>query len=160
MKTAIIYASKYGTTETVAVSIAEKLKEKNEVEIFPLNKNSNPDISGFEAVILGTPVYAGQALNKMKTFCKANETMLLQKKTGLFVCGMEPDKTKQENELKEAYPETLQKNATTTAFLGGAFQFEKMNFVERMIIKKIAKTTMSVQRIDEEAINAFVAQLK
>jgi len=160
MKTAIIYVSKYGITEKVAASIAGKLKETNEVAIFALTKNPNPDISGFEAVILGTPVYAGQPLNKMKVFCKANEAVLLQKKTALFVCGMEPDKTKQENELIAAYPERLQEKASATGFLGGAFQFEKMNFVERMIIKKIAKTTISVQRIDEDAIENFVGQLK
>ena len=48
MKTAIIYASKYGTTEKVAGSIANKLKETNEVKLFSLRKNPNPDISGYE----------------------------------------------------------------------------------------------------------------
>ena len=159
MKTAIIYSSKYGTTEKVAISIAEKLKDTNEAEIFSLKKNPTPDINGFETVILGTPVYAGKASNKMKKFCNANEAVLIKKKTALFVCGMEPDKTKQQNELKEAYPEALQKNATVTGFLGGAFLFEKMNFFERMIIKKIAKTTTSVQRINEKGIENFARQL-
>jgi menaquinone-dependent protoporphyrinogen oxidase len=81
MKTAIIYTSKHGTTEKVAASIAEKLMEANGVELFSLKNNTNPDISGFETVILGTSIYAGQASGKMKTFCKANESALLQKKT-------------------------------------------------------------------------------
>ena len=156
MKTAIIYTSKYGTTEKIAGLIAEKLKESGEVELFSLAKYPNPDISAFETVILGTPIYAGQALKKMKTFCKMNETALLQKKTGLFICEMEPNKEKQEQELKNAYPEVLQKKAIATGFLGGAFLFEKMNFFERMIIKKIAKTTTSIQQIDEKAIDKFI----
>jgi len=147
MKTAIIYDSKYGTTEKVAGSIAEKLMETNEVECFSLKKNPNPDISGFEVVILGTPVYAGQPSKKMKAFCKINEPVLLEKKTGLFVCGMEPYREKRENELKAAYPITLQEKALAAAFLGGAFLFEQMNFFERLIIRKIAKTNKSVQRI-------------
>jgi menaquinone-dependent protoporphyrinogen oxidase len=160
MKIAIVYVSKYGTTEKVAASIAEKLTENNEVELFALNKNANPNVNGFEAVILGTPIYAGQAAKKMKAFCQTNETGLLQKKTGLFVCGMEIDKSKIDSEFKNAYSEILQKNAAATAFLGGAFLFERMNFFERMIIKKIAKTTTSVQRIDEEAMNEFVEKLQ
>ena len=160
MKTAIIYASKYGTTENVASSIAEKLKDTNEIELFSLKKNPNPDISGFELVILGSSIYAGQASKKMKTFCRANESVLLQKKTGLFVCGMHPDKEQQAKELQDAYPEALQKNASATGFFGGAFLFEKMNFVERMIIKKIAKTTTSVQQINWEAVEDFVGKLK
>ena len=159
MKTAIIYISKYGTTEKVAHSIAEKLKETNEVELFSLKKNPHPDISGFERVILGSSIYMGQASGKMKAFCKTNESVLLQKKTGLFVCGMHPDKEQQDKELKGAYPEAMLKKADATGFLGGAFLFEQMNFMERAIIKKIAKTTTSVQGIDWEAMEEFVERL-
>jgi menaquinone-dependent protoporphyrinogen oxidase len=158
MKVAIIYTSKHGTTEKIACSIAEKLKEKYEVELFSLTKNPNPDISGFDLVILGSPIYAGQASGKMKSFCKANESVLLQKKTALFVCGMNAEQ--QEKELIEAYPKILHDNAIAAAFLGGAFIFEKMNFFERAIIKKIAKTTISIEKIDWEAIENFVVKIK
>ena len=160
MKIAIIYTSKYGTTEKVACSIAEKLKETHEVELFSLKKNPYPDISGFEAAILGSPIYMGQSSKKMKAFCKANESVLRQKKTGLFVCGMHPDKEQQRKELRDAFPEALQNQAASTAFLGGAFLFEKMNFFERMIIKKIAKTTTSVQQIDYDAVDEFLKIFK
>ena len=80
--------------------------------------------------------------------------------TGLFVSGMHPDKAEQEKELKNAYSEVLQKNASAISFLGGAYLFEKMIFFERMIIKKIAKKTTSVHRIDYEAIDVFVGKLK
>jgi len=159
MKITVIYASKHGTTEKVAYSIAEKLKETNEVEMFSLNKNANPDISGFEMVILGSSIYAGQASKKMKTFCRVNESVLLQKKTGLFVCGMHHDKAERGKELKEAYTEALQNNAVAAGFMGGEFLFEKMNFFERLIIKKVSKTTTSVHRIDWEAVNEFVEKL-
>jgi menaquinone-dependent protoporphyrinogen oxidase len=159
MKIAIIYASKHGTTEKVAGSIADKLMGTNEVELFSLNKNANPDISGFDMVILGSSIYAGQASGKMKSFCKANESVLLQKKTGLFVCGMHPDKEQQEKELNEAYPDILLKKAKATGFLGGEFLFEKMNFFERMIIKKIAKTESSVSQINWDAINDFCKKI-
>ena len=160
MKIAIIYASKHGTTEKVAAAIAEKLMDVNEVELFSLKKNPNLDISKFDMVILGSSIYAGQASQTIKAFCKLNESVLLQKKIGLFVCGMHPDKEQQEKELKDAYPEILQKNATAAGFLGGAFLFEDMNFFERFIIKKIAKTTSSVQRIDWEAVDWFIEKLK
>jgi len=156
MKIAIIYASKHGATEKVARSIAEKLS----AELFSLKKSQNPDVSGFETVILGTSIYAGQASGKMKAFCKANETVLLQKKTGLFVCGMHPDKEQREKELKDAYSEALHEKAVASGFFGGEFLFEKMNFVERLIIKKIAKTTESVQQIDWDAVDEFVEKIK
>jgi menaquinone-dependent protoporphyrinogen oxidase len=159
MNTAIVFASKYGTTEKVAGIIAEKLQETNKVELFSLNNNPNPDISGFEMVILGTSIYAGMPSKKMKTFCKKNETVLLQKKTALFICGMYPDKENQEKEFKTAYPEVLQNNAVATGFMGGAYKFELMNYFERLIIKKIAKTTTSFERIDEKAIETFIENI-
>ena len=160
MKTAILYVSKYGTTAKVACSIAEKLKGTHEVELFSLKNNPNPDISRFETVILGSSIYMGKSSGKMKAFCKANESILLQKKTGLFVCGMHPDKEQQRKELKDAYPEALQNKAAATRFLGGAFLFERMNFIERSVIKKIAKTTTSIQQIDLNVVDEFVAKLK
>lgn len=159
MKTAIIYASKYGTTEKVAVTIAEKLREKNEVELFSLKQKANPDLSSYGIVILGTPIYAGKASKKMMTFFQKNEQALLRKKTGLFVCGMEPSRAKRQKELEDAYPDGLVKNAFASGFLGGAFIFERMNFIERIIINKIAKTNTSVSRIDENAIEAFIKKL-
>ena len=160
MKIVIIYASKYGTTEKVANSIADKLKEANEVELFSLNKNVNPDISGFDAVILGSSIYMGQVSAKMKSFCKTNESVLLQKKIGLFVCGMHPDQEQQEKELNEAYPVALLEKAMATGFLGGEFLFEKLNFFERMIVKKIAKTKSSVHQINWDVVDDFVRKLK
>ena len=160
MKIAILYASKYGTTEKVAASIADKLKEMNEVELFSLKNDPQPDISAFEMVIIGSSIYAGQASKKMKAFCKANETLLLQKRIGLFVCGMHPDKEEQEKELKNAFPEVLLKKSSATKFLGGAYLFEQMSFFECMIIKKIAKITSSVEQIDWERVEEFVKELK
>ena len=159
MKIAIIYASKHGATEKVAVSIAEKLREKNEITLISLEKNPIPDINDFGTVILGTPIYAGKPSGKMQKFCKNNELALLQKKVDLFVCGMYPDPSKRQKELEDAYPEVLLKNAVATGFLGGAFKFEEMNFMERFIINKIAKTNESVSRIDENAIENFVEKL-
>ena len=156
MKTAIIYASKYGTTEKVANSIAKKLSG----ELFSLNKNPNPDISGFETVILGSSIYLGQASGKMKAFFKSNEPVLLQKKTGLFVCGMHPDKEQRDKELKDAYSEALREKSVASGFLGGEFLVEQMNFFERLIIKKIAKTNESAHQIDWDAVDDFVKKFK
>jgi len=156
MKIAVIYASKYGTTEKVAESIADRLKETNEVALLSLKKNPQPDISAFEMVLIGSSIYAGQASKKVKLFCKVNESLLLQKEIGLFVCGMHPDKEEQEKELKNAFPELLLKKSSATKFLGGAYLFERMNFFERMIIKKIAKTTSDVEQIDWEGVGVFV----
>ncbi|MDR0713253.1 MAG: flavodoxin domain-containing protein [Bacteroidales bacterium] len=159
MKTAIIYTSKHGTTEKVAQMIAERLTG-NQVSIIDLKKEKCPDVNSFEGIILGTSIYASAPSKTMQCFCKENIEALKQKRLALFVCGMEPDSAKQQQELAKAYPQELYEYAVSKCFAGGEFQFEKMNFFERAIIKRIAKTDKSVSQIKKDAIDKFVIGLK
>jgi menaquinone-dependent protoporphyrinogen oxidase len=71
---------------------------------------------------------------------------------------MEPDSAKQQQELASAYHQKLYEYAVSKCFAGGEFLFEKMNFFERAIIKRIAKTDKSVSQIKEEKIDRFVTE--
>jgi menaquinone-dependent protoporphyrinogen oxidase len=155
MKTAIIYVSKHGTTEKAARKIAEKLGNQH-VTLFNLKEEKQLDMEPFDGIILGTPIYAGAPSKRMQTFIKTYSDILTAKRIGLFVCGMELNKEKQQQELENAYPPVLQQQAVAKHFLGGEFIFEKMNFFERTVIKRIAKTDKSVSHIDEDGIWKFV----
>jgi menaquinone-dependent protoporphyrinogen oxidase len=157
MKTVVIYTSKHGTTAKVAQMIAERLTG-NQVSIIDLKKDRCLDILSYDGIILGTSIYAGNSSKTMQRFCKENIETLRQKRLALFVCGMEPDITKQQKELEKAYPQELYEYAISKCFVGGEFQFEKMNFFERAIIKRIAKTDKSVSRIREDEIERFVTE--
>lgn len=71
---------------------------------------------------------------------------------------MEEDETAQK-QFNTAFPEELRAHATAHGLLGGAFDFQKMNFVERKLITKIAGITSSTSRISEKAITRFVSDL-
>jgi menaquinone-dependent protoporphyrinogen oxidase len=157
MKTAIIYTSKHGTTAKVAQMIAKRLTG-NQVSVINLKKDKHPDINLFDGIILGTSIYAGTSSKTMQRFCKENLETLKQKQLALFVCGMEPDSAKQQQELANAYPQELYECAVSKCFAGGEFQFEKMNFFERAIIKRIAKTDKSVSQIKENEIDKLVIE--
>jgi menaquinone-dependent protoporphyrinogen oxidase len=72
---------------------------------------------------------------------------------------MEPDETKQQQELANAYPQELVRHVVSICFAGGEFQFDKMNFFERAIIKRIAKADKSVSQIREGEIENFVQEI-
>ncbi|GAP72332.1 hypothetical protein SAMD00024442_3_37 [Candidatus Symbiothrix dinenymphae] len=157
MNIAIIYTSKYGTTAKVAQTITGQLTG-SQVSIIDLKKVKCPDLNSFDGIILGTSVYAGTSSKTMQRFCKDNIAVLVQKRLALFVCGMELDTSKRQQELTNAYPQALHQHAVSICFAGGEFQFEKMNFFERAIIKRIAKTDKSVSQIDKEAIGKFILE--
>lgn len=157
MKTAIIYYSKKATTQKVAKIISEKLNSQE--GLIDLKNKSSFDISTYERIIIGSPIYAGNSHNKVKKFIASNLNRLLNKEIGLYVCGMERDEAKQREELERAYPKELIERAKSIQFLGGEFLFENMNFFEKMIIKKIAKTDKSISEINHQNIDRFVKDI-
>jgi menaquinone-dependent protoporphyrinogen oxidase len=157
MKTAIIFRSKHGTTETVARTMAQKLST-DEVTVIDLKKYPKPDVHDFGRIIVGGSIHAGAIQKQIKNFCHKHLHELQQKELGLFICCM--DRKLQEKEFEEAFPEVLKKHAKATGIMGGEFVFERMNFLERMIVKKIARTGHSVSDIDGEAVDTFVKHLR
>lgn len=156
MKTAIIYYSKHGTTERVAHLIGEKLSP--EVEYISLKKFHNPDIQNYDRIILGTSIYAGHPGKLMSKFCNKNRTQLEKKVVALFICGMMD--TQEVSQLKNAFPEYLHSNAVAEAILGGEFLFDKMNFIEKFITRKMTKLTCSVSNLRYDAITVFLKKLE
>jgi menaquinone-dependent protoporphyrinogen oxidase len=98
MKTAIIYISRRGTTVEIAHMIRATLIERD-VELINLDEHPEPDLDMYEEVIIGGPIYMGDLPQKLRNYCKVHAEKLLSKRLGLFVCGMIPDRAKQQEEL-------------------------------------------------------------
>jgi menaquinone-dependent protoporphyrinogen oxidase len=157
MKTAIIYASTHGTTEKTSNLIHELLGMKG-IDMFDLKKTNHIDLTNYERVIIGSSIHAGNNQMRVKKFCKNNTVELLQKKLGLFICCMnEPEYEKQ---FAAAYPEILRKHSVATCFAGGEFIFEKMNFFQKAIVKKVSGVKETISKINTEAIEDFVISLQ
>ena len=155
MKTLIAYATNQGTTEKVALKIAEGLE--GETTLVNLKKDKNPAFAEFDRIVIGGSIHAGGIQKEVKEFATKNLSSLLTKKTGLFICCMEEENP--EKYLEQFFPAELRDAALATVCPGGEFLFEKMNFIERAIIKKMAKTDQNVSKIDNEKIKEFVAKL-
>ena len=154
MTTAIIYATKYGTTEYVAQRIAQGLSE--DTQLFSI-RDGVPSLDEYDTLVLGTAIYAGQPMKQMTKFIKSLDYS--SKRVALFVCGMETNPDKRNQELVAAYPQDLRNHATVSGFLGGQFQFSRMNRAERFIIHRIAQALEDSNQIDEAAIQEFITAL-
>ncbi|WP_167610346.1 flavodoxin domain-containing protein [Maribellus sediminis] len=152
MKTLITYCTTHGCTKKVVSEIAQFLGEG--VTTCNLKKESAPDVSEFDRVIIGGSIHAGQIQKKVKEFCKNNVEALQKTELGLFICCMEEGE-KAEAQLQEAFPEELLIHAKATACLGGEFNFKKMNFMEKLIVKKVAKIDHSTSKVNYDAIHSF-----
>ena len=158
MKTAIIYVSKHGTTESTAKHIQKELGIDS-TQIFNLKNNNNIDLSSFDQVIIGGSIHAGMIQNRIKDFCNKNTVTLLQKRLGLFISCFYEGETAQ-TQLEKAYPEVLKKHAVSCKVMGGEMLIEEMNFFERLIVKKVAGITQSDSKIKQDNIEAFINEMK
>jgi menaquinone-dependent protoporphyrinogen oxidase len=157
MKTAIIYSTTHGTTEKVSQMMQEQLGVES-TRLFNLKKNKKPDLGQFDQVIIGGSIHAGMIQKSVKDFCKAHMVELLDKRLGLFLCGMnEPE---YQTQMEKAFPEILRKHATAKDTMGGEFLFDKMNFFQRLIVQKISGIKSSMSRINTEKIIMFASNFR
>ncbi len=156
MATLIIYTSRHGTTEKIAALLSQELNDQP-ADMVDLRKAKLPDLENYDQVILGGSIHIGQIQRKLKHFCKKHEAELLGKKLGLYICYMLEDKASEE--FHNAYPEALRNHATALGKFGGEFLFEKMNPLERMVMRNATKATESVYNIHEQAVDDFIRKM-
>jgi menaquinone-dependent protoporphyrinogen oxidase len=155
MKTLIVYASKHGSTRRYAEKLAELLPG---ADLSDLKKDMTPALDAFDTVIVGGSIHAGMVQKAVRRFCVRNGAVLAQKKLGLFISCMEEGE-KARLQLKKAFPAELAARAAAVAFFGGAFDFEKMNPIERTIVRKVSGMKESISRFDEAAARDFARRL-
>ena len=158
MGTAIIYTSSHGTTERIAQLLKAEIN-KNNTDIIKLKLRSIQNLNQYEQIIIGTSIHAGRIPRNMQKFMLANADVLKDKKLGLYLCCMYEGEKAQE-QLKNAFPDLLSQHAVSTQILGGEFLFEKMNFLERAIVRKVAGVKESVSKIKMDEIKKFAKSFK
>jgi menaquinone-dependent protoporphyrinogen oxidase len=157
MKTAIIFATKHGCTDKCAQTLSNELDSLNKIINVELGDNIN--LSDYDKVILGGSIHAGMLNKKLKSFITKNTEELLEKKIGLFLCCMyEGEKALEQ--FQSVFPEQIRNKAIAHGLFGGAFDFDKMNFIEKTIVKKVANVEESVSRINYSNIKSFAEKMK
>lgn len=153
---AIIYITKHGTTEAVAMKIFKHFNSQED-QLIDLRLNKNPDISQYDKIILGGSIHAGMIQRRMKSFCESNLESLLKKEIALFLCCMEEGE-KATEQFNNAFPELLRMHSIKNEIIGGEFLFDKMNFLEKAIVKKIAGIKENISKIDEQKIKELAGE--
>ena len=133
----VAYASKHGSTEEIAHSIAEQIRAHG----FEVNASSIAHVAGVEnaeAVIVGSAIYAGSWMQEATAFVRHHAVELSRRPVWLFSSGPlgehiqdVEDQPKQISEFRE----TLQ-TRDHHVFMG-ALDPDKLGFAERMMVKAV-----------------------
>ena len=156
MKTLVVYATTHGCTRKYATKLSECLH--GEVTVANLKKDKVPDPAGFDAVVVGGSIHAGRVQGAVRSFCQRHAAVLMTKTLGLFLSCMEEGE-KAQAQFKAAFPAELQEKAAAKGVFGGEFDLEKMGWLSKAIVRKVAKVDKSVSRFDESALIDFAQKM-
>ncbi len=150
MKTLILFGTKHGSSMRAAKMIATKIRN---FDLIDIKEKQAITLEDYDTVYIGCPIYFGNINKGIKKFLQKNQTELLTKDLKLFTLGLDDKNIKKT--LSHCFNNELLEHATHK-HLGGAYVFEEMSFLERFIVKKVARFTESVDMISEEAITELI----
>lgn len=156
MTIGIFYASKYGTTEKAVKGLEKNLKSNGcSVEVFNIKKDKPVlnEKKTFDLILVGGSIYMGKIQKEVTNFCEKNEDILLNNRLGLFLCCASEDDF--ESQLTNNFSEKIIDHASSKGYFGYGYNLEKMNFLYKKIIKKVANVSSSENAIKDESIETF-----
>jgi menaquinone-dependent protoporphyrinogen oxidase len=135
----VAYATRAGSTTEVAAAIAEGLTRRGFlVDVIPVS--GRHDLSGYQAVVLGSAIRMGSWLPEAVNFVKINQEALNQMPVVLFTVHMlntgedEASRTARLAYLSQVRP--FLRNPSEVYF-SGKMDFSKLSFADRLIAKMV-----------------------
>lgn len=155
----VAYATKYGATAEIAEKIGGILTEAGlSAEVRPAEQMD--DLAGYQAVVLGSAVYAGQWRKEAVAFLEKNREILAKKPVWIFSSGPTGEGDPVELMNGWRFPEAQQPIADQIkprdiAFFHGAIDLKKLNLPEKLIVKGLKAPTGDYR--DWTAISTWAA---
>ena len=157
----VAYATKYGATAEIAEKIGLVLREAGlRADVLPADRVS--DLTPYQAVVLGSAVYAGRWRKEAAAFLEANEKGLAERQVWLFSSGPTGEGDAVQLMKGWRFPEAQQPIANRIqprdiAVFHGLMDMKKLNLAEKLILKAIKAPVGDFR--DWDAITSWTAAI-
>ena len=136
MKVLITAATKHGSTFEIASSIDEVLKSVGIDTVLTVPEHVT-DLTGYDAVILGSAVYAGHWLEPAKDFVARNLSALMNRPVWLFSSGPIGDSAKPNADPRDVAQVREATGAREHRLFSGKLEGRDLGLAERAIMKVV-----------------------
>jgi len=157
----VAYATKYGATAEIAERIGQVLREAG-LRADVLSADRVSDLTPYQAVVLGSAVYAGRWRKEAAAFLAANENRLAERPVWLFSSGPTGEgdalqllKGWRLPEAQQAIADRIQPR--DIAVFHGLMDMKKLNLAEKLILKAIKAPVGDFR--DWDAITSWTAAI-
>ena len=132
MRMLVTVASRHGATTEIATAIADKIRE-SDIEVELVAPEAVREIDAYDAVVVGSAVYAGHWLQPARAFVDAHAEQLARRPVWLFSSGPIGDPPKPDEEVVEVKPMVRRLGARDHRTFAGRLNPDDLGFVERAL---------------------------
>ena len=145
-KILVAYATKHNSTAEIAHFIGKVLQEAGGMQVELRSVERVPDITVYDAVVLGSAVYMGQWQKAAAEFLMAHEQELASRPVWLFSSGPLGEKDRASQPGRWTFPEGLQPVADriqprNLGVFHGNLDPARLGFFERFIARMVKSPT-------------------
>lgn len=168
MKIAVIYASVGGTTRECAELLKKELKT-HEVELCDLSE-SEPELNGYDTVVVGFPIRMGKAMKKVRNYIKTHLEELMKCRVAYYICCGFVDCF--EEYAEKTILDVLRERAVDISCLGGSLEPSRFKGLDKLVVKAVRaeilgggdngeqRRDMSLPTIMDENISQFADKIR
>ncbi len=156
MRVLIAYATKYGTTASIAGRVRDQLP--GQVDLVNLKMTPDPPVDQYDVVLVGGSIYAGRIRPEVTKFCERHQEALSATRVGVFISCLY-DGEQAGDQIGANFPGWLLARAFGRYNVGGAVQFSRLRFIDRIIMKKVARVSSDLSDTHESEIDRIVADV-
>jgi len=147
----IVYATRYGSTGEVAQKLSEILQKHGyDVDLQPAGKAG--DLSRYQAVVLGAPLYIGSWLTEARQFLSDHQTSLSGRPVAIFALG---PLHREEKELQGAHDQLGKELAkfpwlkpAALQVFAGKYDPDKLHFLDKIVSRLPGSPLYQAQACD------------
>ncbi len=144
MKTLIVYATKTGAARECAEVLAKRIDEAAVRDL----AEGDPDLAGYDTVIIGSGVRIGRIYGAVRKFIRRNLDELLGKRVAVYFCNA--DLSVLPLVIKKNVPERLAKRAIAMQSFGGKPPFNAKTAKNWMLRENIEEFVREVESYDKK----------
>jgi menaquinone-dependent protoporphyrinogen oxidase len=156
MRVLVTAASKHGSSAEIARTVGIVLQQAG-IDVAVLAPEDVPSLEGYDAVVLGSGIYAGRWLDGAKRFIERNREALLTRRVWLFSSGPIGDPPKPEGVPADAATIVQTTGARGHKVFAGRLTKEDLSFGEKVIAAAVKAPDGDFRRWDE--VRAWAASI-
>jgi menaquinone-dependent protoporphyrinogen oxidase len=136
MRVLVVAASKHGSTAEIAVTLGEALADRG-IATTVADANDVADIEEYDAVVLGSAVYAGRWRKEARELAEKHGEFLLRRPVWLFSSGPVGDPLKPEENPVDVEQITAIVGSRGHRVFAGKIDKSRLSLAERALVKSL-----------------------